>query len=53
LVSFEEIHAAYYMVAATGVLVAAVFYVYNMSYNEVKRMRGHEWEEIITPELKT
>jgi len=30
MVSFEEIQAAYYMVAATGVLVAAVYYVYNM-----------------------
>ena len=30
MVSFEEIQAAYYMVAATGVLVAAVYYVFNM-----------------------
>ncbi|MDH5364755.1 MAG: hypothetical protein OEY99_02855 [Aigarchaeota archaeon] len=30
MVSFEEIQAAYYMVAATGVLVAAVFYVLNL-----------------------
>jgi hypothetical protein len=29
-VSIEEIQAAYYMVAATGVLVAAVFYVMNL-----------------------
>jgi hypothetical protein len=27
MVSFEEIQAAYYMVAATGVLVAAVYYI--------------------------
>ena len=27
MVSIEEIQAAYYMVAATGVLVAAVYYV--------------------------
>ena len=27
MVSFEEIQAAYYMVAATGVLVAAIYYV--------------------------
>jgi len=30
MVSIEEIQAAYYMVAATGVLVAAVFYVLNL-----------------------
>ena len=30
MVTIEEIQAAYYMVAATGVLVAAVFYVLNM-----------------------
>ena len=30
MVSFEEIQAAYNMVAATGVIVAAIFYVLNM-----------------------
>jgi hypothetical protein len=30
MVSIEEIQAAYYMVAATGVIVAAVFYVLNL-----------------------
>lgn len=30
MVSFEEIQATYYMVAATGVLVAAVYYILNM-----------------------
>ncbi len=30
MVSIEEIQAAYYMVAATGVLVAAAFYIINM-----------------------
>ncbi len=30
MVSIEEIQAAYYMVAATGVLVAAVFYILNL-----------------------
>jgi hypothetical protein len=29
-VDLSEIQAAYYMVAATGVLVAAIYYVYNM-----------------------
>ena len=33
MVSFEEIQAAYYMVAATGVLVAAVYYVLNIQSN--------------------
>ena len=32
MVSFEEIQAAYYMVAATGVLVAAVFYIMNLRF---------------------
>jgi len=30
MVSFQDVQTAYYMVAATGVLVAAVFYVLNM-----------------------
>jgi hypothetical protein len=30
MVTFEAIQAAYYMVAATGVLVAAIYYVMNM-----------------------
>ncbi len=30
MVTIEEIQAAYYMVAATGVLVAAVYYIMNM-----------------------
>ena len=30
MVDLSEIQAAYYMVAATGVLVAAIYYVYNM-----------------------
>jgi hypothetical protein len=30
MVSIEEIQTAYYMVAATGVLIAAVYYIYNM-----------------------
>jgi hypothetical protein len=34
MVSIEEIQAAYYMVAATGVLVAAAYYVYNMRTNQ-------------------
>ena len=30
MISFEEIQAAYYMVAATGVLVAAAYYIQNI-----------------------
>ena len=30
MVSFEEVQTAYYMVAATGVLVAAIYYIVNM-----------------------
>jgi hypothetical protein len=31
MVELSEIQAAYYMVAATGVLVAAIYYIYNMN----------------------
>ncbi len=34
MVDLAEIQAAYYMVAATGVLVAAIYYVYNMKINQ-------------------
>jgi hypothetical protein len=34
MVDLAEIQAAYYMVAATGVLVAAFYYVYNMRTNQ-------------------
>ena len=34
MVSFEEIQAAYYMVAATGVLVAAAYYVGSLRNNQ-------------------
>lgn len=34
MVSIEEIQAAYYMVAATGVLVAAAYYVMNIRTNQ-------------------
>jgi len=30
MVSFEEIQAAYYMVAATVVLMAAIYYIFNI-----------------------
>ena len=34
MVELAEIQVAYYMVAATGVLVAAVYYIYNMRINQ-------------------
>ena len=34
MVSFEEIQTAYYMIAATGVLLAAIYYVYKISINQ-------------------
>jgi hypothetical protein len=34
MVDLGEIQAAYYMVAATGVLVAAVYYIYNMRVSQ-------------------
>ena len=34
MVTIEEIQAAYYMVAATGVLVAAVFYILNLRISQ-------------------
>jgi len=34
LVDLSEIQAVYYMVAATGVLVAAVYYIYNMRISQ-------------------
>jgi hypothetical protein len=41
MVELAEIQAAYYMVAATGVLVAAFYYVYNVR-NTQKMMRANE-----------
>jgi hypothetical protein len=34
LVTIEEIQAVYYMVAATGVLVAATYYVLNLRVSQ-------------------
>ena len=34
MVTIEEIQAAYYMAAATGVLVAAIYYFYNMRISQ-------------------
>jgi hypothetical protein len=40
MVELFEIQSAYYMVAATGVLVAAIYYIMNMRYN----MKAREME---------
>jgi hypothetical protein len=40
LVDLAEIQAAYYMLAATGVLVAAIYYIINMRFN----MKAREME---------
>ena len=37
MVTLEEIQAVYYMVAATGVLVAAAFYIVNIRTNQRKQ----------------
>jgi hypothetical protein len=34
MVELAEIQAAYYMVAATGVLAAALYYIYNVRANQ-------------------
>jgi len=46
MVSFEEIQAAYYMVAATGVLVAAAYYVQNLRLNERIRRRDMVFQRL-------
>jgi hypothetical protein len=40
MVDLAEIQATYYMVAATGVLVAAIYYVYNMRISQ-KNMKAN------------
>jgi len=53
MAEFTEIQAAYYMVAATGVLVAAVYYVLNMRANSKARqaqMFMGIYERFNTPE---
>jgi hypothetical protein len=39
MVTFQDVQTAYYMVAATGVLVAAIYYIYNMRNTEKTRKR--------------
>ena len=40
MVDLAEIQMAYYMVAATGVLIAAIYYIINLRYN----MKAREME---------
>jgi len=51
MVSFEEIQAAYYMVAATGVLVAAIYYIINLRYN--MKARGMEICRLATSDMSS
>ena len=37
MVTIVEIQTAYYMVAATGVLAAAIYYILNLRYNKKAR----------------
>jgi hypothetical protein len=46
LVTIEEIQAAYYMVAATGVLVAAAYYIQNLRINEKIRRRDLVFQKL-------
>ncbi len=49
MVSFQDVQTAYFIVAATGVLVAAAYYLLNMRYN----MKAREMEvcQMITSQL--
>ncbi len=54
MVTIEEIQAAYYMVAATGVLVAATYYVMNMKATLQTRQAQlfmHLYDRMSQPEL--
>jgi hypothetical protein len=54
LVELSEIQAAYYMVAATGVLVAAVYYILNMRATLQTRQAQlfmHLYDRMSQPEL--
>ena len=54
MVTIEEIQAAYYMVAATGVLVAAAYYVLNMKATLQTRQAQlfmHLYDRMSQPEL--
>ena len=46
MVDLAEIQAAYYMVAATGVLVAAIYYVYNVSVTQRNMKTNLETRQI-------
>jgi hypothetical protein len=46
MVDLSEIQAAYYMVAATGVLVAAAYYIQNIRINEKIRRRDQVFQKL-------
>jgi len=46
MVDLAEIQAAYYMVAATGVLVAAIYYVYNMRISQKNQQLALKTQEL-------
>ncbi len=53
MVDLAEIQTAYYMVAATGVLVAAVFYILNLRETTKSRraaFANNAWQNMLTPE---
>jgi hypothetical protein len=53
MVDLAEIQAAYYMVAATGVLVAAGYYVLNMSARDAEiKIAGMHMISIVGGKLK-
>jgi hypothetical protein len=47
MVDLAEIQAAYYMVAATGVLVAAAYYVYNMNATRKTQEHAQKTQELM------
>ncbi|MCX6654088.1 MAG: hypothetical protein NTY03_03080, partial [Candidatus Bathyarchaeota archaeon] len=56
MVTIEEIQAIYYMVAATGVLVAAVYYILNMRATLQTRQAQlfmHLYDRMSQPELSS
>ncbi|MGD0805704.1 MAG: hypothetical protein ABSA11_16710 [Candidatus Bathyarchaeia archaeon] len=53
MVDLAEIQTVYYMVAATGVLVAAVFYIANLretTRNRKATFANNAWHTMLTPE---
>jgi hypothetical protein len=47
MVDLGEIQSAYYMVAATGVIVAAIYYVYNMNATRKTQENAQKTQELM------